>query len=123
MDMAERVRKLAALAGSENEHEAAAAARQACRLIREGKVIVSEPGQAPRGRPAPDPWPWSPWEPPAPSRPPPRPRVVPRGPFTRRHDLQGASCLVCGEEIPPDEAFSCPDGGLHGDCIPRERRP
>lgn len=33
-------------------HEAAAAVYQACRLIREGEVIVSEPGPTPRGRQA-----------------------------------------------------------------------
>jgi hypothetical protein len=125
MNMAEKVRKLAALAGSDNEHEANAAARQACRLIREGKVTIAEAASDPAPRRRPEPSYWSPWEPaPAPAQPPPRPRrSPPRGPFTRRRDLRGASCVVCGEELPPDEAFSCPDGYLHGDCIPREQRP
>ena len=121
MSAAEKVRKLAALAASENEHEANAAARQACRLIREGKVSIAEAGrQRPHGQERA--WsPWDAWE--APSPPPARRRAAPRGPFARRRDVRGASCAVCGEEIALDDAFACQDGYVHGDCIPAAERP
>lgn len=117
MSAADRVRKLAALAGSDNEHEAISAARQACRIIREGKVVIADAGPdetwwpgsyAPRAAPV---------RPKRPRRPP------PRGPFARRQDVSAVACVVCNEEIPAGDAFACADGFVHGDCIPRQERP
>jgi hypothetical protein len=120
MSMAEKVRKLAALAGSDNEHEANAAARQACRLIREGKVTIDESGRgkAPRNERAHVRHDWGHWPPP---KPPPRP--VPTGPFARRPDIHAVPCWVCREELQRGDAFSCSGGYVHGDCIPRDQRP
>jgi hypothetical protein len=128
---ADRVRKLAALAGSDNEHEANQAAHQACRLIREGKVVISDPGEGPDvERMATDAWSrmqswfadaWQPVRPPSPPAPAPsRPR--PRGPFTRNARGEGAQCFACGEEIPQGESFACADGFVHGDCVPAGER-
>jgi hypothetical protein len=128
---ADRVRKLAALAGSDNEFEANQAAHQACRLIREGKVVISDPGEGPDvERMATDAWSrmqswfadaWQPVRPPSP--PPPAPsRPRPRGPFARSARGDGAQCFACGEEIPPGEAFACADGFVHGDCVPAGER-
>ncbi len=126
---ADRVRKLAALAGSDNEFEANQAAQQACRLIREGKVVLRDPGddhdafgsdgadfmQAFFTRA------WQPAPPPPPPPPAPR-RPRPRGPFTRNARGDGAECFACGEEIPLGEAFACTDGFVHGDCVPAGER-
>lgn len=71
----ERVQKLIALAGSPNENESRNAAAEACRLIREHKLVVSEPGGA--SPPTSFPWDWfgfSPTPPPPPASPPPKPR-------------------------------------------------
>jgi hypothetical protein len=131
LSVAEKVRKLAALAASENEHEANAAARQACRLIREGKVRLSEieieperaaggsgaRGRSQRAQPG-----WNPWDAWAPvARP--RRKPMPRGPFARKRCPLGQSCFVCSETIDPDDAFSCLDGFVHGDCVPKDQRP
>ena len=124
MSSADRVRKLAALAGSENEHEANAAARQACRLIREGKVRIEDIREAPAERPRPQARPraaWSPWE--EPPRPPPPPRrPAPRGPFARSRSTEGQACAACGERIEVGDAFSCVGGFVHGDCVPKGER-
>ncbi|MEI8258289.1 MAG: DUF2786 domain-containing protein [Deltaproteobacteria bacterium] len=123
MSAAEKVRKLAALAGSDNEHEANSAARQACRIIREGKVTLGDAGQevpywyetrAQRPQPA------RPRPPAAGPRP---PRPEPRGPFARRPDVRADACVACGEEVPAGDAFSCADGYVHGDCVPARDRP
>jgi hypothetical protein len=129
---ADRVRKLAALAGSDNEFEANQAAHQACRLIREGKVVLSDPGddRSPEHF-ASDAWAqvqswfssaWQPVRPPPSSPQPPPKRPRPRGPFARSPRGDGASCFACGEEIPPGEAFACADGFVHGDCVPAGER-
>ena len=121
MSVADKVRKLAALAASENEHEANAAARQACRLIREGKVrlddlVPERPRSQPRARAA-----WTYWE--EPPRPPPPPRrPTPRGPFARSPSTEGQSCVACGERIERGDAFSCTGGFVHGDCVPKGER-
>ena len=117
MSAADKVLKLAALAASENEHEANAAARQACRLIRDGKVRVTEaererPRPNERRRPS-----WTGWEP-APPRPPP----PPRGPFSRSRGTEGQSCAACGEPIELGDAFTCAGGFVHGDCVPAAER-
>ncbi len=116
MSAAERLRKLAALAGSDNEHEANSAARQACRIIREGKVSIRDAGED-RAY----------WYEPRPQRPPPArprpPRPQPHGPFVRRPDVRADSCAACGEEVPAGEAFSCAEGYVHGDCVPARERP
>lgn len=46
-DVLEKVRRLVALAGSPNENEARNAAAKACALIREHKLVLSSPSQAP----------------------------------------------------------------------------
>jgi hypothetical protein len=116
MGAADRVRKLAALAGSDNEHEANSAARQACRIIREGNVTISEARREEAG------W-YDPRGPgPSPQRQR-RARPIPRGPFARRHDVSAVACASCDEEIPAGDAFSCADGYVHGDCIPASQRP
>lgn len=106
----DRVRKLIALAGSPNEHEASTAAVMACRLIREHGLHVD-------GRSAPQ----SRAEPHAPE---PRRRAT-RGPYTRTPAAHGAPyCRECAERIGSDDAFRDADGApVHGDCIPRGERP
>jgi hypothetical protein len=124
MSVADKVRKLAALAGSANEHEASAAARQACRLIREGKVVIEDVAsvQAPRrSSPRRQASAWDGWAEPPPA--PVRKRRIPRGPFVRRRDQAGTLCAACGEPIELGDAFSSADGFVHGDCIPRDQRP
>jgi hypothetical protein len=124
MSHADRLRKLAALAGSDNPHEAAEAARQACRIIREGKVTIRDAGSepSPRDDPYARAWGRDPWAASYAPPPPPR-RVTPRGPFARRPSVAGADCVACGEEIPPGDAFACAGGYVHGDCVPASERP
>lgn len=50
-DIVEKIQKLIALAGSDNEHEARNAAMLACRLIREHKIPIGERGSQPFRRP------------------------------------------------------------------------
>src|SRR4051794_19667744 len=127
MSAAERLRKLAALAGSDNDFEANEAARQACRIIREGKVVISDtpPARDPRSdHGAPRGWRADPWAAPRPPPPSARPvRPPPRGPFARRPSVYGVECAACSEEIPLGEAFACADGHVHGDCVPPAERP
>ena len=120
MSVADKVQKLAALAGSANEHEANAAARQACRLIREGKVSLLDVDPQGPSRSHQRRSPWDSWQPAraAQSRRPP-----PRGPFARRRDVSGAVCRACGEQIELGDACSSADGFVHGDCVPRGERP
>ena len=117
MSAADRVRKLAALAGSDNEHEANSAARQACRIIREGQVVIADAGADETYWPGPYASRAAPVRAKRPRRPP------PRGPFARRPDVFAAVCVACDEAIPAGDAFACADGFVHGDCVPRQERP
>lgn len=103
----DRVRKLIALAGSPNEHEARSAAAMACRLMREHGLLVHDP--AGHARPA--------------ERDPPRRRT--RGPYARARAARGgARCRECDEPIEDGEVFVDSDAApVHGDCIPRGERP
>jgi len=120
MSVADKVQKLAALAGSANEHEANAAARQACRLIREGRVSLRDADQAGTLRPHQRRSPWESWQS-APAAQ--RRRPPPKGPFARRREVSGAVCSACAEPIEPGDACSSADGFVHGDCVPRGERP
>lgn len=57
MNVLERVARLVALAASSNEHEARNAAVEACRLIREHRLTISD-GAASAPHANPSPWDW-----------------------------------------------------------------
>lgn len=105
----QRVRKLVALSGSPNEHEARTAAFLACRLIREHGLEVGDPGGRARD---------------VDRSPEPRRRAT-RGPYTRARHLRGEPrCHECSEPIATDDACLDQDGlPVHGDCIPSGERP
>src|SRR6185503_14887480 len=104
MSNLDRIRKLIALSGSANEHEARSAAFLACKLIREGGYKVVDASAAAR-----DPWDelfaraaWTaaaaPPPRPAPARP--RPDQGPRRqvPCAIRAATRTGRCAVCDEE-------------------------
>lgn len=124
--IAERVRRLVALAGSDNVHEARNAAMTACRLIREHGLEVREA----RAHAAPSHgstgtrrhWWASEPEPPRRAHPEPRVRRT-RGPYSRVWHAS-AACAECGDPVSEGEGVRGADGRVaHGDCVPAAERP
>jgi hypothetical protein len=123
----DRIEKLIALSGSENEHEARSAAYLACKMIREGgfRVVASVP----------DPHPWTDdFVPPAwttDRRPPPRrppPDVRPRRlvPCEIGRARRSGRCAVCDELYEEGSDVALPTltedrfiGAVHADCRAR----
>lgn len=123
MSHLDRIRKLIALSGSANEHEARSAAFLACKLIREGDYRVVEAAPPERA------WrdPFDGWHRPPERRPPPpdtRPRrqvpsVIGRAKWSGR-------CAVCDEAIEEGSDVATPTlpgdekrGVAHADCRAR----
>jgi hypothetical protein len=134
----ERIRKLIALSGSANEHEARSAAYLACKLIREGdyRVVSAET----ESHAEVDPWPgpfaaaWAHatrahhvrYEPPPPPRPPPDTRPRRRVPCDIGQAFRSGICAVCGEEYERGSDVASPIlasdaylGSAHADCRAR----
>jgi len=126
MSELDRIRKLIALSGSSNEHEARSAAFLACKLIREGDYRVVE------NTPEPPAWrhPFDVWaEPPPPPRERrPKPDTRPRRqvPSEVGRAKWSGRCAVCDEAIEEGSDVALPIladdaklGVAHADCRAR----
>jgi len=125
MSAIDRIHKLIALSGSENEHEARSAAFLACKLIREGAYrVVAAPVDAWADHHAPA-WTWGASPAPAerPRRPPPdtRPRRSVSSEIGRAK--RSGLCAVCGEAFEQGSDVARPTlagdeklGPVHADC-------
>ncbi len=107
MSRIDRIRKLIALAASENEHEARSAAYLACKMIRDDDVRLVEPA-------APDPWAerareqaWRSRREPAARPPPPPPRDL-----RPRRESFGHGSDVAYPVLADDQRL----GAVHADC-------
>ncbi len=128
MSALDRIRKLIALSGSANEHEARSAAFLACKLIREGDYrVVETSAEAVDPRPARSVR-WDYAEPPRPARrrPPPDTRPRRRVPCEIGRAKRSGQCAVCGEAFEhgsdvafPTLASDAKLGPVHADCRSR----
>lgn len=132
----ERIKKLIALAGSANEHEARSAAYLACKLIREGEyeLVQARSAHAPATHPWEEIFRSASW---ASAPPDPRPRRPPPDTRPRRHVAsaigvarRSGRCAVCDEafEEGSDVAFPTQPadtklGSVHADCRARWQVP
>lgn len=129
MSSTDRIEKLIALSGSENEHEARSAAYLACKLIREGgfRVVASAPEPRAAHFP-PSAWTRSPRPggPPPPRRPAPDTRPRRHVPCEIGRARRSGECSVCGEAFEAGSDVAFPTlasdrnlGAAHADCRSR----
>ncbi len=128
MSTTERIEKLIALSGSENEHEARSAAYLACKLIREGgfRVVAAAPEAPPwLDDFVPPGWTAAP-RPPPPRRPAPDVRPRRAVPCEIGRARRSGRCAVCDEIYEEGSDVALPTltsdrflGAAHADCRAR----
>lgn len=124
-DNIERIEKLIALSGSDNEHEARSAALLACKLIREGGYRIVSADHAEPVDPFPS-WVWREAPPPEPRRPPPDRRPRRQVPSAIARARRSGKCAACGEDFEEGSDVAEPTehadrflGSVHADCRTR----